>query len=93
MLLLSKQGITTQTIDPPTVVTERKITQLGNAIPAVAYDDETHIVIHSHKIIIQRQTGIYKTFAVLEGVFLITSSLFMISLSGLSIVFALAVLK
>lgn len=72
------------------------ITALHKAVPvsSVTTDDNYHtITLHSHKIIIERQSPLYRAIAALEGLLLVASSLFLISLSGLTIVYAYTMLS
>ena len=71
----------------------RPVTKLHEAVPVTMAEETTIITLHSHRIIIERQDNLYKTLAVLEGVLLVASSLFMISLSAASIIFAMSMVS
>jgi hypothetical protein len=71
----------------------RPVTKLHEAVPVTTAEETAVITLHSHRIIIERQDNLYKTLAVLEGVLLVASSLFMISLSAASIIFALSMVS
>lgn len=72
--------------------TARPLTALHEAVPAMPNEPYHTITLHSHRIIIERQTPVYKAIAALEGLFLVASSLLMISLSGATVVYAYTML-
>lgn len=67
-------------------------TTLHEAVPAAPNEPYETLTFHSHRIIIQRQTPVYKAIVALEGVFLIAASIFMISLSAATVVYAYTML-
>lgn len=67
---------------------QEPITALYEAVPAVPDNDYHIFTIHTHKILIQKQTRFYKTLAMFEGVFFMAASLLMITLSAATVVYA-----
>lgn len=61
---------------------------MRHAVPAKA--NRTVITLHSHQIVIERQDGLYRTFSIVENILLIASSIFLISISAASVLFALS---
>lgn len=81
-------------IGDETLPTGSPVSKLGEAVLVKDCNAETTVItLHSHKIIVERTDKLYRTLAVLEGVLLITSSMFMISISVVSIIFALSMLN
>ena len=64
---------------------------LKHAVPAKAH--RTVITLHSHQIVIERQDGIYRTLSIVENGLLIASSIFLISISAASVLFALSAIS
>lgn len=56
----------------------------------IADDRRTIVTLHHHEVIIRRKDPLYKAVSILESVFLVTSSLSLVAVSGATIVWAAA---
>lgn len=73
-------------------LTQKPLTSLHEAVPAAPNQPYETLTFHSHRIIIAKQTKVYKAIMALEGLFLVTASMFMMSLSGATVVYAYTML-